>query len=188
MLGVFKVHVHWLSGFIAFCREGTLAFVVVWKTREKTWQNYSADIAFCIIYLFLLLGETLFMKVQRSALCNNFQITLVITLASWTQAPFTSSTITLNITIKIYCSSKNNSLLKNSRVHTTTIMIKTQETISLESLPKWFFYSWWTINIDSQSESILLIQAREFKAADASALRKNRRYRSLVWTLISLYL
>ncbi len=183
------VHCDWLSRFIAFCREETLAFVVVWKTREKTWQNYLADIAFCIIYSFFsLLRETMCMNVQRSALCNNFQITLVITLASWTQAPFTSSTITLKITIKIYCSSKNNYLLKNSRVQTTTITIKTQEMISLESLPEGFFSSWWTINIDRQSESILLIQAREFKAADASALRKNRWYRSLVWTLISLYL
>ncbi len=26
----------WLSGFIAFCRERRLAFVTVWKKREKT--------------------------------------------------------------------------------------------------------------------------------------------------------
>ncbi len=40
-------------------------------------------------------------------------------------------------------------------------------------------------NIDSQSESILLLQAREFKAADEGVLWINRRYRSLVWTLIN---
>ncbi len=40
-------------------------------------------------------------------------------------------------------------------------------------------------NTDSQSESILLYCAREFKAADACALRINQRYGSLVWTLIS---
>ncbi len=26
----------WLSGYIAFCREGRLAFVVVWEKGEKT--------------------------------------------------------------------------------------------------------------------------------------------------------
>ncbi len=47
MPGVFKappllstvrgmVRCDWLSGFIAFCREGRLAFVAVWKKREKT--------------------------------------------------------------------------------------------------------------------------------------------------------
>ncbi len=42
--------------------------------------------------------------------------------------------------------------------------------------------------IDTQSESILLSGAREFKAADACALRINRQYCPLVWTLISLSL
>ncbi len=47
MLGVFKalplfstmremVRCDWLSGCIAFCREGRLAFAAVWKEREKT--------------------------------------------------------------------------------------------------------------------------------------------------------
>ncbi len=30
------VRCDWLSGFITFCREGRLAFVAVWKKREKT--------------------------------------------------------------------------------------------------------------------------------------------------------
>ncbi len=38
----------WLSGFIAFCRERRRAFVAVWKKREKTWQNTTTNIAFCI--------------------------------------------------------------------------------------------------------------------------------------------
>ncbi len=37
-----NVRCAWLSGFIAFCREGRLAFVVVWIKRRKhdiiTWQ------------------------------------------------------------------------------------------------------------------------------------------------------
>ncbi len=36
--------------------------------------------------------------------------------------------------------------------------------------------------IDTQSESILLSQARKFKATDACALRINWQYRLLVWT------
>ncbi len=46
MPGVFKalpllfkmcgtVHCDWFSGCIAFCRDGRLAFVAVWKDREK---------------------------------------------------------------------------------------------------------------------------------------------------------
>ncbi len=42
------VRCDWLSGYIAFCREGRLAFVAVWKKREKTCQNNMADIAFCV--------------------------------------------------------------------------------------------------------------------------------------------
>ncbi len=40
------VRCDWLSGFIAFCKEGRLAFVAVWKKKfEKTRQNNPADIA-----------------------------------------------------------------------------------------------------------------------------------------------
>ncbi len=51
------VRCDWLSWSIAFCKEGRLAFVVVWEKREKTWQNNTADIAFFIklqIYFSLL--------------------------------------------------------------------------------------------------------------------------------------
>lgn len=42
------VRCDWLSGCIAFCREGRLALVAVCKEREKTGLNNMADIAFCI--------------------------------------------------------------------------------------------------------------------------------------------
>ncbi len=42
------VRCDWLSGYIAFCREGRLAFVAVWKKREKTRQNNTVEIACCV--------------------------------------------------------------------------------------------------------------------------------------------
>ncbi len=82
---------------------------------------------------------------------------------------------------------KSFSILKNIRVHTSAIAIKAQRNdivgITFRTI---FFQLMNDTNIDTQSESILLSRAWECKAADAHALRINRRYRLLVWMLISL--
>ena len=41
------VRCDWLTGFVAFCRKGELAFIAVWKEREITGQCNTVDIRFC---------------------------------------------------------------------------------------------------------------------------------------------
>jgi len=75
------VRCDWFSGYVAFCRKGRLAFVAVWKEREKTLHNNTADIPFYVklnIVLYLV-------GIEKSDFCSNSFFLKMAFIAFWNQ-------------------------------------------------------------------------------------------------------